>query len=74
MQITTEADRSVTSIVLFAADGAASPAGAWALLPALEHVLSILKLRHLDQVDDDDVEEAIAIGDAAIAETKKRCG
>lgn len=74
LQIVTKADGSVTSIVLFAADGSASPAGAWAVLPALEHVLAVLKLRHLDQVDDDDVEEAIAIGDAAIAGAKKRCG
>jgi hypothetical protein len=74
LQIDTTADGSLTSIVLFDAAASPLPPGAWALLPALEHVLAILKLRHLDQVDDDDVEEAIAIADAAIAQAKKQRG
>jgi hypothetical protein len=73
-QIATKADGSVTSIVLFESYHPPLPPGTWALLPALEHVLAILKLRHLDQVDDDDVEEAIAIADAAIAQAKKQRG
>ena len=39
-----------------------------ALLEALEYVRATLKLRHLDEATDDEVEEALNIGQTAIAQ------
>jgi hypothetical protein len=73
LQIATQPDGSVTSIVLY--DAAQSSASdAWELLPALELVRSTLKLRHIDQASDDDVEEALSIADAAIVQASKLRG
>jgi hypothetical protein len=74
LQIATKADAPVTSIVLLEASHPLLRPSAWQLLPALEHVRATLKLRHLGEASDDEVEEALVIADAAIAQAKKRCG
>ena len=40
------------------------------LLEALEYVTATLKLRHIDEASDDEVEEALHIGQKAIANAK----
>ena len=74
LQIATQPDGSVTSIVLYDATQSSVASDAWELLPAMELVRSTLKLRHIDQASDDEVEEALSIADATIAQASKLHG